>query len=423
MLRHRLLRGRAVERMGQPHIAILGAGPIGLDAALCALDEGFTVTLYEAAAHVAGNVRRWGHVRLFTPWEMNLSQRMRQHLAALGVTLPERGAILTGAEFCDLALEPLARLPQLAPCLRLGTRVIEIGREGVPAPEALASPVHARRPFRLRVSDEREEGEAAAAARERIERADLVIDATGLFGHPNTLGDGGIPAPGERALGGRIDRFLPDFERDAGAWGGRAILLAGAGHSAQTAACALARLAAEHPGTRVFWVLRSPNPDFGVRADDPLPERSALAARARDLVAFASDALVPYTGSVVQGLAEKGSRIEVTLRRTTGEERLEVDRVLSLTGGVGDFRLYRELDMHESDASAAPLAVPPALVDDGAGDGPESAGPGGRAIMNPEPNFFVLGAKSYGRGATFLLRTGYAQVDELFAELSGVAAI
>lgn len=44
--------------MERPHIAILGAGPIGLDAALRALAGGYSVTLYEAAAQVAGNVRR-----------------------------------------------------------------------------------------------------------------------------------------------------------------------------------------------------------------------------------------------------------------------------------------------------------------------------------------------------------------------------
>jgi len=405
--------------METPHIAILGAGPIGLDAALRALAGGFSVTLYEAAAQVAGNVRRWGHVRLFTPWEMNLSERMQQRLAALGAPLPERGAILTGAELCDLALEPLARLPELAPCLRLGARVVEIRRDAPARSAELASPERARRPFVLVVSEGGAAGDHSAGgdhSRESFERADLVIDATGVFGHPNTLGDGGIPARGERALADRIERFLPDFERDAEAWGGRTILLAGAGHSAQTAACALARLAAERPQTRVFWVLRSANPDFGVRTDDPLPERAALAARARDLAAFASEALVPCCGSVVEGLVEKGDRIEVTLRRATGEERIEVDRILSLTGGVGDFRLFRQTPARDP-AVSAPTAVPTKVAAT-AGDLPGIAS-SGEALLQPEPDFFVLGAKSFGREATFLFRTGYAQVDELFAALSG----
>jgi hypothetical protein len=34
-------------------------------------------------------------------------------------------------------------------------------------------------------------------------------------------------------------------------------------------------------------------------------------------------------------------------------------------------------------------------------------------LRNPEPNFFLLGAKSYGRNSQFLMRTGYDQVNEV----------
>ena len=48
-------------------IAIIGAGPIGLEAALAASERGLDFTVYEAAPTVSGNVRSWGHVRTFTP--------------------------------------------------------------------------------------------------------------------------------------------------------------------------------------------------------------------------------------------------------------------------------------------------------------------------------------------------------------------
>jgi NADPH-dependent 2,4-dienoyl-CoA reductase/sulfur reductase-like enzyme len=68
----------------KPHVAILGSGPTGLEAALAAAEAGLPFTLYEAAPEAAGNVRVWGHVRLFTPWEMNVSPRMRRNLEAAG---------------------------------------------------------------------------------------------------------------------------------------------------------------------------------------------------------------------------------------------------------------------------------------------------------------------------------------------------
>ncbi|HEY0783581.1 MAG TPA: NAD(P)-binding protein, partial [Thermoanaerobaculia bacterium] len=108
------------------HLAILGAGPTGLEAALAAVDAGLPFTLYEAAPHAAGHVRAWGHVRLFTPWEMNVSPRMRRHLDAAGVGAPDGSATPTGGELADRLLAPVAALPSVAPQLRLGTRVVGI---------------------------------------------------------------------------------------------------------------------------------------------------------------------------------------------------------------------------------------------------------------------------------------------------------
>jgi len=47
----------------------------------------------------------------------------------------------------------------------------------------------------------------------------------------------------------------------------------------------------------------------------------------------------------------------------------------------------------------------------------DQAAHGVAALANPEPDFFILGVKSYGRNSNFLLRVGYSQVDEVFATL------
>ena len=134
-------------------IAILGAGPTGLEAALAAAEAGRPFTLYEAAPTVAGNVRAWGHVRLFTPWEMNVSPRMRRHLEA---RRPDPARCPTGDELAERLLEPLAALPEIAPHLRLGTRVLARRPRGAPQargdrhrrarPAPLPHPARRRRP-------------------------------------------------------------------------------------------------------------------------------------------------------------------------------------------------------------------------------------------------------------------------------------
>ena len=98
----------------QPSLAILGAGPIRLEAALAAADRDLAFTVYDAAPTVAGHVRDWGHVRAFTPWDMNVSPRVR---AALGDAAPWGSALPTGHELAGRLLEPVAALPAVAECV------------------------------------------------------------------------------------------------------------------------------------------------------------------------------------------------------------------------------------------------------------------------------------------------------------------
>jgi cation diffusion facilitator CzcD-associated flavoprotein CzcO len=384
----------------RPHLAILGAGPIGLEAALAAAERGWPFTVYEAAPTVAGHVRDWGHVRLFTPWSMNVSPRARR---ALGAGAPDGDGLPTGAQLAERVLEPIAELPAVAPQLRLGARVVAVGRQGLLKHEEIGTPQRAQRPFRLLVDD--------GAGAERVEHADAVLDCTGTYGNPNALGDGGIRAPGERALADRIERRLPDVAREPRAWAGRTVLLSGAGHSAQTAARRLAELARDAPGTRVLWAVRSADPTWFAVDADPLPERAALSREARALAGGASDAVDVRLGHVTEALAgAEGGRVRVALRNGQTEE-VVVDRVLALNGGVGDFTLYRQLQVHECYATAGPIKLSAALLGAAAGDCLAQPAPGPETLVNPEPGFFLVGAKSYGRNSQFLLRAGWEQVD------------
>jgi thioredoxin reductase len=393
----------------KPRIAILGAGPTGLEAALAAAEKGCPFTLYEAASSVAGNVRAWGHVRLFTPWEMNVSPRMRRHLEAAGREVPTGSECPTGNNLAARLFEPLAALPEIAPHLRLGVRVLSVGRTGLLKHEEIATPERGRRPFRLLLAD--------GSDREWTETADVVIDATGTWGNPNTLGDAGIFAPGERALAGEIRRDIPDFSNEAVSWAGKTVLLAGAGHSAQTAARELARLAQEAPGTEVIWLLRNPEPSWGAHDGDPLPERTSLAASSAALAAGSSPAVTVRRGAVVEEISKPNGRFEVVLRNGGDPERIAVDRVLSLTGSVGDHGLYRQLQVHECYATCGPIKLSAAILGAGSSDCLAQSSHGADTLTNPEPNFFILGAKSYGRNNTFLMRIGWEQVGEVFGML------
>ncbi|UQA91956.1 NAD(P)/FAD-dependent oxidoreductase [Streptomyces halobius] len=406
----------------QPNVAILGAGPVGLDAALACADAGWLFTVYEASDTIAGHVRDWSHVRLFTPWDLNTSWRMRTHLTRAGHPVPSGDRCPTGGELVTQLLEPLAPSPALAGRIRYRTRVAAIARTGLLKHEQIGTPARATAPFTLLLDTP--DGEDTV-------EADLVLDCTGTYSHPNTLGNGGIPAPGERALAHRITRTLPNVD-DPDRWAGT-VLLVGAGKSAQTAARDLATL----PGTRLEWAVRSPAPDWGAITDDTLPGRQELVDTSQHLADGSCDRVTVHTGAHVQSLHPDGdlppaldsfptfstpleqggppcageAPMCARLATAAGPRSVICDHVISLTGYTGDHSLYRQLHVHECYATGAPMNLSAALLGAAGGDCLAQPAPGIDQLRTPEPGFFILGAKSYGRLNTFLLRTGYEQVD------------
>jgi hypothetical protein len=123
----------------------------------------------------------------------------------------------------------------------------------------------------------------------------------------------------------------------------------------------------------------------------------------------------------VDGLERLDGSIAVILRDRAGERtEIEVDRILSLTGYVGDHKLYRQLQVHECYATSGPMKLAAALLGAGSGGGClDQTTHGAETLVNPEPGFFLLGSKSYGRNTTFLMRVGWQQVDEVFDLLGG----
>ena len=393
------------------HIAILGSGPIGLEAALAALEHGFSFALYEASPRAAGNVQDWGHVRLFSPWDLNVSRRTVTFLEAIGRPVPRGPDCPTGDQLLDQVLRPIAEHPSIGAYLALGARVVAVARRGLVKSDEIGTAARGDGPFRILLAD--------GAGHESLAEADIVLDCTGSWDNPNALGDGGIPAPGERDLQDEfITRRIPDVDSEASEWSGRTTLLVGGGYSAQTAACALARLATDSAGTRVLWALRA-EPSWSIDPDDPLPERSRLTAEARDVATDADGPVEAIYGVVVDRLSRDALRVAVDLRRADGELlTVAADRILSLTGGVGDASIYRQLQIHECYATSGPMKLAAALLGESGSDCLAQESHGVETLVNPEPGFFILGSKAYGRNNTFLMRVGWQQVDEVFSLLT-----
>jgi hypothetical protein len=48
---------------------------------------------------------------------------------------------------------------------------------------------------------------------------------------------------------------------------------------------------------------------------------------------------------------------------------------------------------------------------------------GADTLKNPEPNFFIIGNKSYGRNPTFLINVGLNQIEEVFSLITDDVAM
>jgi thioredoxin reductase len=403
-------------RKDLPRIAVLGAGPIGLEAALYARTMNLPVALYERG-RIGEHLHHWGHVRFFSPFGMNSTPLGRQTILRDNAkhVFPAEGDCLSGKEHLAAYLEPLAKTPLLRECVRNENQVLAIGRRGFLKEDGVGDSRRGQQPFRLLIRDSK--------GRERIEEAGVILDCTGTYGQHRWMGDGGIPAVGELAAESRIAYGLEDVLRERHTdYAGKTILVVGSGYSAATTVCNLAQLGEDHPETWVIWLARGSSSQPIKRiANDPLRERDRLAVRANTLATRSDGNVEFHKETVIEAIecagAEKGFRVNT---RGAGQPRTwEVDRIIANVGYSPDTNLYRELQVHECYASLGPMNLAAALSKHAGADCLAVPAQKAETLRNPEPNFYILGAKSYGRDSNFLLRNGFAQIPEVFALIAG----
>jgi len=393
-------------------MAVVGGGPIGLEVAARALRDDWDVQVFERGVP-GDNVAQWGHVRFFSPWRLNRSPWGAAMLREAGVDDPDADAFPTGREYLETYLRPLAGLGQLRDRIHTGVAVHGIARRDALKGDLIADPARDDGPFLLRVVED---------GAESYREADVVVDASGVFGQPRSLGPGGLEAIGESAASARIQRKIPDvFGVDHERYAGRRVLVVGAGHSAATTLKLLEELAATEPATQIAWVFRQPADaePFARFEDDPLPERDALSAFANRAATGRVAGITPVGGAWIHSvLPTEDGALEVTLEKEDGRQRFVVDEIVSNVGYRPNLELARELQVHLCYASEGIMNLAAALLGEAGGDCLQQESKGLDTLLNPEPSFFVAGSKSYGRNSSFLLRVGFEQIETIFDHLA-----
>src|SRR4051794_11822944 len=408
-----MLLGQAKESpMSEPDalpIAVVGAGPVGLAAAAHLIERGLPTRVYEAGPTVAASAREWGHVRLFSPWKYNTDTAATALLKRHGWQAPPGDAFPTGEDLYEAYLKRLSETPEMAAVVEVKTTVRAITRRGL---DKVATRGRETKAFELSLSN--------GDGRVRRELARAVIDASGTWSTPNPLGGSGVPAEGEAEHAGRISYGLPDvLGRDRALYEGCTTAVIGAGHSAANVLLDLVRLAERDPRTSIVWVVRGTNLTrvYGGGGADQLPARGALGARLRNVVESGRVTLVP--GFSATAVRKEGTRVALEGETAEGLRRVgALDRIVVATGQRPDLALTRELRLDLDPWLEAAKALGP-MIDPNLHSCGSVPPHGHRELSHPEPGFYTVGVKSYGRAPTFLMMTGYEQVRSVAAAIAG----
>ena len=398
------------------HIIIIGAGPIGLETALYARYLGYQVTLIEKA-EVCQHVRYWQHIRMFSQFGDNSSTLGR---AAIAGQSPEHpldalDQLQTGAQWFQNYLEPLSQTDLIVDHIRTNTKVLSVSRSWLIKTDLADPPIRAADTFRVLIQDGKQE---------KVITADIVIDTSGVLGQPNPIGAGGGTAIGENNCHKQFHRLSPTAEQAATLIDQR-ILVVGSGHTAAHTLVNLtqARSTAITAGATtadITWITRNSN-ELGISAiaDDPLSSRRDLVQQANQTASDKQVARIAGT-SIHRITQQDDGTFEVELHQHENGENegvktmLVVDQVFAHTGFQPDNSIFRELHVHLCYATDGPIKLAAKLLDHGSEDCRDQSPVAATDLINPEPNFYVLGVKSYGRNSNFLFSVGLQQIKQLF---------
>lgn len=428
-------------------IAIVGAGPIGLEAALYGRFLGYKVTVFDRG-ETAANVADWQHVKMFTPFLMLHSDLGRRAIETQDSTasFPAPEDLITGQQWRDQYLLPLSKTDLLRGCIKENCEVQSIGRSRYRKQRAIKTPERLQDAFTV-VWRQPDGSEAA-------DEFDFVLDASGSYGNIGGIGPGGTWALGEQtircqkfeneSLSQRFHLGVPSFA-DTALWEGKRILVLGDGFSAATTINGLTQIDTK----QVIWLsdrtIGEEGPLVPIESD-PLPSRANLCHKVnvlgrkslRTQVDPSADGFQLISNSNVTEIHwdQETQQFNVTVRTWTPvdwdavEEGFEepddvdttftVDHVVINVGYQPDTSISRELQVHQCYATEGPMALAAQLLD-GPADCMKATVDDCQSVLTTEGRFFVIGIKSYGRLSHFLYQAGLAQVRDVFRWIVGRA--
>ena len=381
-------------------LTIIGAGPVGLETALYAKNLGFLVKVIEKG-QIADNLKKWGHVTFFSPFYMNSSD-LGKSIANSDIADHE---CCTAKKYINYYLKPIA--DYLKDNLVLDTKVLQISKKNILKGELIGSPGRTKEQFVILVKNKQ---------KEYYLESDIVIDCSGVYDNPLSFGMGGLKVLNQENFENKINSYIPDLKsKDKEKYTGKKTLLIGTGYSAATTAQLFTDLIKKNDSTYLYWLSHnSKDKPFIEIENDILESRRNLIQSSNHIASGNQKNIEFINNSYIENLENYNDQIKVKYNKNGETYKLIVDQIISNVGYKPDNSIYNELQVHECYASQGIMKLASILLSSTSADCLSQNSAGADTLRNPEPNFYIIGSKSYGRNSNFILKVGYEQIKDIF---------
>ena len=395
-------------------VAILGGGPVGVEAALYARFLGYYVILFDAR-RVGSRLVRWGEHPLPVSWSQATSSLGLAALEAQGMLdgIPNVDALISCQDYVAKYLTPIAKSDLIIESVQINSPAISISRAHWPKGQPNSIKDRAEDEFRLLI-DSKVRGQYT-------QLADIILDCTGTGRRPGGIGPGGGQAIGQSAHGNHFEVGVRDAAgKDRDKLVGKHTVMFGSGVVACYNAVQLAKLIHEHPSTKLTWIIPQ-----GRKQEDWL---RPIAAQLADLAIDASRIL---TGDRTNVVPLEAWGAESIARDANGKWQLNLlvgeEDTLDITADVvlvteaqqsWDFAdgLAIELCPNRQLTVSANEWLKNQTPSDALTIAPES-------FVTSEPHYYVLGSKSVGGDPRFTFAHARQQIQQAFALIGGRAEL
>ncbi len=392
-------------------VAVIGGGPVGVEAALYARFLGYFVVLFDAR-RVGSRLVRWGSLPLGIPFGEATTSLGIAALEAQGAAseLPGADSLVSYRDYIDRYITPVAKSDLLEDCIHINSPVTSISRAHFRKFQPKSLEARSEDEFRLLLNGK--------VRGEFTQLADIVLDCSGAGRLPAGIGPGGGTAIGQTSLSQYFEvgpRDLHDKDRDR--FAGKHTVLFGAGPVAAHNAVQFISLARENPNTKLTWAIPKGN-----QRDDWLRSVASVSA---DLAIEVNEIL---TGNLVDVVHIDAWGAESLNRDATGrwqikllvgdEDTADIEADMILATDVGepwDFidglgvELCKNRKLTISAATWLATQTGPELE-----IAPES-------FITSEPHYYVLGSKSVGGDRRFSFQHARQQIQQVFGLIGGRA--